>query len=153
MFFDLLKGSDPSYPVLKFGDNLSSRNQDMAQSVILYSCDLERSAVAQPYCINWHGLRSKQRNSFESRTTKHCSRLIASTKHLSLPQQRRLWLSHKHPLHSYFKWLPSGPSGVRLSSPSCRTNRHRDTAVPSFIRLFNENIKIPSPNESELDPQ
>ena len=43
MFFDLLKGPDPSYSVLKFGDNLSSRNRDMAQSVILYSCDLERS--------------------------------------------------------------------------------------------------------------
>ena len=43
MFFDLLKGPDPSYPVLKFGNNLSSRNRDMAQSVILYSCDLERS--------------------------------------------------------------------------------------------------------------
>ena len=24
--FDLLKGPDPSYPVLKFGDDLSSRN-------------------------------------------------------------------------------------------------------------------------------
>ena len=42
-FFNLLKGPDPSYSVLKFGDNLSSRNRDMAQSVILYSCDLERS--------------------------------------------------------------------------------------------------------------
>ena len=42
-FFDLLKGPDPSYSVLKFGDNLSSRNRDMAQSVILYSCHLERS--------------------------------------------------------------------------------------------------------------
>ena len=42
-FFDLLKGPHPSYSVLKFGDNLSSRNRDVAQSVILYSCDLERS--------------------------------------------------------------------------------------------------------------
>ena len=41
--FNLLKGPDPNYSVLKFGDNLSSRNRDMAQSVILYSCDLERS--------------------------------------------------------------------------------------------------------------
>ena len=41
--FYLLKGPDPNYPVLKFGNNLSSRNRDMAQSVILYSCDLERS--------------------------------------------------------------------------------------------------------------
>ena len=41
--FDLLQGPDPSYSVLTFGDNLSSRNRDMAQSVILYSCDLERS--------------------------------------------------------------------------------------------------------------
>ena len=43
MFFNLLKGLDPSYPVLKFDNNLSSRNRDMAQSVILYSCDLETS--------------------------------------------------------------------------------------------------------------
>ena len=43
MFFDLLKGPDPSYTVLQFGNNLSSRNRDMAQTVILYSCDLERS--------------------------------------------------------------------------------------------------------------
>ena len=41
--FDLLKGSYPSCPVLKFGVNLSSRNRDMAQNVILYSCDLARS--------------------------------------------------------------------------------------------------------------
>ena len=41
IFFDLLKGPDPSYPVLKFGDNLWSRNRDIAQSVILYSRDLE----------------------------------------------------------------------------------------------------------------
>ena len=38
-----LKGPDPSYPVLKFGNNLSSRNRDKSQSVILYSCDLEKS--------------------------------------------------------------------------------------------------------------
>ena len=42
-FFNLLKDPDPSYPVLKSGNNLSCRNQDMAQSVILYSCDFERS--------------------------------------------------------------------------------------------------------------
>ena len=42
-FFNFLKGPDPSYPVLKSGNNLSCRNRDMAQSVILYSCDLERS--------------------------------------------------------------------------------------------------------------
>ena len=92
----------------------------------------------------------ESKETFESRTTKHCSCLTASTKDLPLPQQRRLWPSHNTPLHSYFKWLPSG---VRLSSPSCRTNRHRDTTVPSFITLFNENIKRPSSNESELDPQ
>ena len=43
IFFDLLKGPDISYPVLKFGNNLFSRNWDIAQSVILCSCDLERS--------------------------------------------------------------------------------------------------------------
>ena len=43
LLFNLLKGPNPSYPVLKFGDNLSSRNRDMDQNVILYSCDLERS--------------------------------------------------------------------------------------------------------------
>ena len=32
---DLLKGPNPSYPMLTFGDILSSRNQDMAQNVIL----------------------------------------------------------------------------------------------------------------------
>ena len=41
--FDLLKGPDPSYLVLKFGDTLSSRNRDMGQNEILHSCDLERS--------------------------------------------------------------------------------------------------------------
>ena len=76
------------------------------------------------------------------KTSATAPRATASTKKIMAESQ--------HPLHSYFKWLPSG---VRLSSPSCRTNRHIDTAVPSFIRLFNENIKRPSPNESELDPQ
>ena len=41
--------------------------------------------------------KQAQRNSFESRTTKHCSRLRASTKDLPLPQQRRLWPSHNTP--------------------------------------------------------
>ena len=45
MFFDLLKGPDPSYPVLTFGNNLSSRNRDMAQSVILYDLERSRSTV------------------------------------------------------------------------------------------------------------
>ena len=43
-FFNLLKGPDPSYPVFKFGDDLSNRNRDMAQNVILHNCDLERSS-------------------------------------------------------------------------------------------------------------
>ena len=43
IFFDLLKGPDPSYLVLKFGNTLSTRNRDMAQNVILHSCDLDRS--------------------------------------------------------------------------------------------------------------
>ena len=41
--FSFIEGPDPSYPVLKSGNNLFSRNRDMAQSVILYSCDFERS--------------------------------------------------------------------------------------------------------------
>ena len=41
--FYLLKGPNSSYLVLKFDDDLSSRNRDMAQNMILYSCDLERS--------------------------------------------------------------------------------------------------------------
>ena len=48
-----------------------------------------------------------------------------------------------HPLHSYFKWLPSG---VRLSTLHCKTNRYKDTPVPSFIRLFNKNAVRSSPN-------
>ena len=63
---------------------------------------------------------------------------------------KKIMAEAQHPLHSYFKWLPSG---VRPSSSSCRTNWHRDTAVPSFIRLFNKNIKSTSPNESKLDLQ
>ena len=49
---------------------------------------------------------------------------------------KKIMAESQHPLHSYFNWLPSG---VRLSSPSFRTNWNRDTAVPSFIRLFNFN--------------
>ena len=46
-FFNLLKDPNPSYPVLRFGDNLSSRNRDMAQNVISKCCNLEwsRSSV------------------------------------------------------------------------------------------------------------
>ena len=40
--FDLLKGPNQSYPVVKFSGNLSSRNRDMAQNVMLLCCDLER---------------------------------------------------------------------------------------------------------------
>ena len=49
---------------------------------------------------------------------------------------KKIMADSKHPLHRYFKWLPSE---VRLETPITRTNRHRDTAVPSFIKLFNEN--------------
>ena len=35
VFFDLLKGSDPSYRVLKFGNILPISNGDMAKNVIL----------------------------------------------------------------------------------------------------------------------
>ncbi len=49
---------------------------------------------------------------------------------------KKIIADEKHPLHKYFKWLPSG---VRLEIPSTRTDRHRDTAVPSFIKLYNEN--------------
>ena len=41
--FDLLKSPVPSCHVLKFRDNLSSRNQDMAQNIILQGHDLEES--------------------------------------------------------------------------------------------------------------
>ena len=41
--FDLLKGSDPSYLVLKCGNIFPIINWDMAQNVILQSRDLERS--------------------------------------------------------------------------------------------------------------
>ena len=50
----------------------------------------------------------------------------ASTKNIMTDAQ--------HPLHSYFKWLPSER---RLYFPYCRTNRHKNTAVPSFIKIFN----------------
>ena len=43
MFFNLLKVPDPRYAVLEFGDNLSSRNRDVSQNVILQGHDLERS--------------------------------------------------------------------------------------------------------------
>ena len=32
--FDILKGPDSNYPVLKLGDDLSSRNRDMVQNMI-----------------------------------------------------------------------------------------------------------------------
>ena len=39
-----LKGPDPHYTVLKFGNNLSSKNyRDMAQNVISQGCDFQRS--------------------------------------------------------------------------------------------------------------
>ena len=41
VFFNLLKSSNPSYPVLKLSDNCPSSNQDMAQSVILQVHDLK----------------------------------------------------------------------------------------------------------------
>ena len=41
--FDLLKSFDPSYSVLKFGNDLFSRNWDMAQNVVFQVCNLERS--------------------------------------------------------------------------------------------------------------
>ena len=56
----------------------------------------------------------------------------------------------QNPLHSYFKWLPSG---IRLCSQYCRTNWHKNTALPSFIRLFNEYVTRSRQDESELDPQ
>ena len=63
---------------------------------------------------------------------------------------KKMMADPQHPLHSYFRWLPSG---IRLSSLYYRTNRHKDTAVPSFIRLLNENVTRSSQDEHELDPE
>ena len=41
--FIIYKSPEPSYPVLKFGDNFFYSNWDMVQNVILQDCDLERS--------------------------------------------------------------------------------------------------------------
>ena len=49
---------------------------------------------------------------------------------------KKIMADAKHLLHRYFKWLPSG---VRLEIPPSRTARHGNTAVPSFVKLFNEN--------------
>ena len=103
-------------------------------------------AAALPYCINRHGLRSKLPNLLESHQTLftpgrvYKSFTTASTK---ITAESQLLL------HSYFKWLPNG---IRLSSPFCRTNWNKDTTVPSFTRLFNEDPTRSSQDESELDP-
>ena len=49
--FDVLKGRDASYLLLKFGDNLSSRNRDMDKNVILLDCNLERSRSSINFSI------------------------------------------------------------------------------------------------------
>ena len=43
---NLFKDRDPSYPVLRFSDNLSSRNQDMAQNVNLQVHDVEIKSMS-----------------------------------------------------------------------------------------------------------
>ena len=50
---------------------------------------------------------------------------------------KKIMTESQHLLRSYFKWLPGG---IRLSSPYCRTIWNKDTAVPSFIRLLDENV-------------
>ena len=47
---------------------------------------------------------------------------------------RKVMADASHPLHDQFKLLPSGR---RLNMPALRTSRHRESAVPSAIRLFN----------------
>ena len=42
MALNLLKGPEPSFPVLKYGDNSLSKSRDMAQNVILQGHNLER---------------------------------------------------------------------------------------------------------------
>ena len=53
----------------------------------------------------------------------------------STASTKNIMTDAQHPLHDYFKWLPSER---RLYFPYCRTNRHKNTAVPSFIKIFNE---------------
>ena len=120
------------------------------------------SSVATYVIVSWYNSCGTTLLHQLARIEKQAKKLIRKQDHQTLltpdsvykrfatASTKKIMAESQHPLHSYFKWLPSG---VRLSSPSCRTNRHRDTAVPSFIRLFNENVKRPSPNESELDPQ
>ena len=47
--FNLFKGPDPCYPVVKCDGNCPSSSRDMAQNVILQGCDLERSTIGQQY--------------------------------------------------------------------------------------------------------
>ena len=46
-FCNIFKDHHPSYLIFNFGDNLLSRNQDMAQNVILLGGDLERSRLSR----------------------------------------------------------------------------------------------------------
>ena len=49
------KGPNQSYSVLKFPENLSSRNRNMAQNVILQVYDLERSRLSMK--VKWFSIR------------------------------------------------------------------------------------------------
>ena len=63
---------------------------------------------------------------------------------------KKIMADPQHPLHIYFKWLPSR---IRLSTPYCSTNLHKDTAVPPSMKLVNENIARSTQDESKLELQ
>ena len=109
--FWFVEGPDPSYSVLKFGDNLSSRHWGMAQSMVLHSCDLERLRSSVTSIIFCTSLFAQP---VSGRRRKSNSLMDVHTLWRKLRHEGEIW--HKSDQHIIWRPFPEPSFGISWGS-------------------------------------
>lgn len=93
--------------------------------------------------VCWFGNTNNDCKSKLSRIIKQCNKMGLSDicslaelyKKAVMHRYNNIKINPEHPLHNKYELLPSGR---RVRSVKCRTNRYRDSFVPSSVRILND---------------
>lgn len=116
-------------------------NVDCLFMKMFYSCFIE--SVLTFSCLCWCGLLNlKNRNRLQS-IIKECKKIIGTElndiwglfKSRSVTKAKQVLVDPTHPLHTHFKPLPSGR---RYALPRCRTNRLKNSFIPTVTGFLNK---------------
>jgi len=128
---------------INFLRRLRNFNIDPTLMKMFYSCFLE-SVLTFFFFICWFGsLSAKNKKRLES-IVRTCSKIAGinfpSLSHIYSNRVAKkatvaIAADHSHPLSCQFKLLPSGR---RYSMPKCRSNRYRNSFIPTSILILNK---------------